>query len=64
MIFFTNNPNIIFFWGDEGVAGWRGVGGGGRWVGGGVDGWTDIQTQTDLPFWVGVGFVVGWEGLD
>ena len=40
--------------------------GGGRAVGGGEDGWTDIQTQTDLPlFGAGVvGFVVGWEGLD
>ena len=32
----------------------RSGGGGGR-VGGGVDGWTDIQTQTDLPLLGGGG---------
>ena len=39
MIFFTKNPNLkkkIFF-----------LGGGG--VGGGEDGWTDEQAQTNLP---------------
>ena len=39
------------------MAGWRGVGRG-RAVGGGVDGWTDIQTQTDLPLLVGGGVCV------
>ena len=36
------------------VAGWRGVGRG-RAVGGGLDGWTDIQNQTDLPLLGGGG---------
>ena len=36
------------------VVGWRGVGRG-RAVGGGVDGWTYIQTQTNLPLLGGGG---------
>ena len=65
MNFFHIQSKYIFCggggWGCGGVAR-----GGGRAVGGGVDGWTDIQTQTDLPLLGAgvVGFVIGWEGLD
>ena len=37
---------------------WRGGAGWGAVGGGGVDGWTDNQTQTDLPLLGG-----GWWGL-
>ena len=43
-IFFTKNPNLKKLWG------WgQGEGGGVRGDGGGVDGWTDTQAQTNLP---------------
>ena len=62
IFFFTNNPNIIFRGGGI-VAGWRGVGRG-RAVGGGVDGWTDIQNQTDLPLLGGGGGCVDKVNFD
>ena len=58
--FFTKNPikNKRFWgvgWGGE-VA--RGMGRSGGWRGGGVNGWTDVQTRTNLPF-LGGGLVQG-----
>ena len=58
MIFFQKQSKYNFFggWGCGGVA----RGGGGRAVGGGVAGWTNIQTQTDLPLLGGGGGVCDW----
>ena len=50
MIFLTKNPNLkifFFFCGGGGGGGW---GGGREGVGGRVDGRTEEQAQTNLPF--------------
>ena len=45
MFFFTKNPNLKKRFGGGGRV-WRGAGWG---DGGGEDGWTDEQAQTNLP---------------